>query len=345
MKNYFSFLRSLDFWVFIISLASLHGASFHIMDVTTATDNVDCVTYLGLAEFEFDQYEVRKYRILVPFIASGLDYLFGGVFDYLAPWTFEGDFSMGMSFLIINNLLFSLAGVFVFRYIHHLTGHLFASFAGVISVLTCRWTGFLAGLPLVDSFFFLILVMVLLGLRTRNLRLILWSVFLGPWAKESFIFIAPIIFFYAPLKKKKQILYFLVSGILVFTSRFLIDYYSGASSIAAIEEDFDHFNNIAVSLRRLFSFHGLYEVFSVTGFWVLLLIPAILNRNLKTHLLSLRGFEWWYMVSVLFQAIISTEIARMLFLLTPLLALVWARIISDYFKGDLQFVFEKKQLL
>ncbi|PWE00782.1 hypothetical protein [Marinilabilia rubra] len=343
MKINFSFLRSLDFWVFIVSLAALHGVSFHVMDVTTATDNVDCVTYLGLAEFDFDQYVVRKYRILVPFIASGLDFLFGGIFDYLAPWTFNGDFSMGMSFLIVNNLLFALAGVFVFRYLYNSTGQMFASFVGLISVLTCRWTGYLAGLPLVDSLYFLVLVMVLLGLRNRNSRLILWAIFLGPWAKESFIFIAPIIFFYAPIKKEKQILYFFISGILVFASRLLIDYNSGASTFAALEEDFDHFNNIAVSLERLFSFHGVYELFSVTGFWVLLLIPALLSKTLKSHLLSLHGFEWWYVFSILLQAVISTDLARMLFLLTPVLALLWGRIVSDYFNGDLQFVTQERK--
>lgn len=344
MKINFSFFGSLDFWVFIISLAAIHGVSFHVMDVTTATDNKDCLTYLGLAEFDFDQYPVRKYRIIIPFVASAIDYLFGSVFDYLAPWTFSGDFSMGMSFLIINNLLFALAGVFVFRYVYNSTGQILASFVGLISVLTCRWTGFLAGLPLVDSLYFLVLVMALLGLKTRNVKLILWSIFLGPWAKESFIFIAPIIFFYAPIKKEKQILYFFISGILVFTSRFLIDYHSGASTMAAFEEDFDHFNNIAVSLGRLFSFHGLYEVFSVTGFWVLLLVPAILRETAKKHLLTLRGFEWWYVVSVLFQAVISTDIARMLFLLTPVLALLWGRIVSDFLKGNLQFATQKQEL-
>jgi hypothetical protein len=249
-----------------------------------------------------------------------------------------------MSFLIVNNLFLALTGVMVFKYVYAHSGQVFASFIGLVSFLTCRWTGFIAGLPLVDSFYILVLSMVLLGFKTRNRQLLIATIFLGPWAKEAFLFIAPIIFFYAPVKKSKQILYFLISGVLVFSSRFLIDYYNNTSGLAALGEDLNHFANFMVSFKRLFSFHGVYEIFSVTGVWIVLLIPALVFGKLKAYLRSFHGFEWWYIASVVLQALISTEIARMLYLLTPVLAVLWARVVSDFVVSGYQFPIKRENL-
>jgi len=320
----------LDVWIFFLSLAVIHGVSFHVMSITDVLEMKDCVSYLGLAEFDFDQYEVRKYRVIVPFLASFLNFLLGDVFQALSPWSFTGDFSVSMSFLIVNNVILALTGVLVFKYVFSHTQKLLPALIGLISLLTCRWTGFIAGLPLVDSLYLFVLVMVLLGLKTRNNKLIIASVFLGPWAKEAFIFIAPIIFFYSDVPKKKQVLLFLLSGILVFSARFLIDYYSNASQLASLKEDFMHFGDIPVSLQRLFSFHGLYEIFSVTGFWVLLIIPSLMKKSFINCLKRFNAYEWWFMAAVILQVLLSTDLARMLFLLTPVLAALWGIIIADF---------------
>ncbi|WP_010662503.1 hypothetical protein [Marinilabilia salmonicolor] len=327
MKKLTNLLFSSDSFIFFISLAVIHGVSFQVMDVLTVANNPDSVTYLGIAELDFNQSEIRRYRVIIPFLAGAINFVFGNLFDLLAPWTFEGDFSLSMSFLIVNNLLMALAGVFVFKYVYVHTGHFISSILGLVSFLTCRWTGVLAGTPLVDSLFVLVLVLVLLGLKTNNWQMLIFSIFLGPWAKESFIFIAPIIFFYAPIKKTRMFFLFLVSGILVFSGRFIIDALSDTPPLLSLGKDVRHLTYIVLGLKRLFSFHGIYEVFSVTGFWILLIVPAVLNGKLKSYLIAFKGYEWWFLVSVIFQALISVEISRMLFLLTPLLAVLWGKVI------------------
>ncbi len=334
MKNVIALFSSKESFIFLFSLAVIHGVSFQAMDMLTAVDNPDSITYLGIAELDFNQSEIRKYRVIIPFLAGIINFVFGSLFDLLAPWTFEGDFSLSVSFLIVNNLIMALAGVFVFKYIFAHTNHFYASLLGLVSFLTCRWTGVLAGTPLVDSLFVLVLALVLLGLKTNNRQMIIISVFLGPWAKESFIFIAPIIFFYAPIKKKKLILYFLISGVLVFMGRYLIDFSSDTPPLLALGKDVTHLSYFMMGFKRLFSFHGIYEVFSVTGFWVLLIIPAIWNRKLKNYLKEFGGYEWWFVLSIIFQALISVEIARMLFLLTPLMSMLWGKILTDIFQKD-----------
>ncbi|MBN2736044.1 MAG: hypothetical protein JXR70_03625 [Spirochaetales bacterium] len=330
MRKFTNLLFTPESFIFFISLAVVHGASFQAMDMITAADNPDSITYLGIAELDFNQSEIRRYRVIIPFLAGFINFIFGNLFDALAPWTFKGDFSLSISFLIVNNLLMALTGVFVFKYVYFHTRHFLSSTLGLISFLTCRWTGILAGTPLVDSLFIFILVLVLLGLKTNNRQMLIFSIFLGPWAKESFIFIAPIIFFYAPIKKTRMVLLFLISGILVFSGRFIIDSLSDTPPLLALGKDFRHLTYILSGFKRLFSFHGLYEVFSVTGFWVLLIVPAALNRKVKSYLTDFKGYEWWFLVSVVFQALISVEIARMLFMLTPVLAVLWAKVFKDF---------------
>jgi hypothetical protein len=334
MKNLIAFFSSQESFIFLFSLAVIHGVSFQVMDMLTVVDNPDSITYLGIAELDFNQSEIRKYRVIIPFLAGLINLVFGSLFDFVAPWTFEGDFSLGVSFLIVNNLIMALAGVFIFKYVYAHTRHFLASMLGLVSFLTCRWTGVLAGTPLVDSLFVLILVLVLLGLKTENRHMLVVSIFLGPSAKESFIFIAPIIFFYAPIKRKNLILYFVISGVLVFLGRFLIDYLSDTPPLLAFEKDVRHLSYFMIGFKRLFSFHGIYEVFSVTGFWVLLIIPAIWHKRMTNYLKEFSGYEWWFVMSVIFQALISVEIARMLFLLTPVLVMFWGKIMTDIFQKD-----------
>jgi hypothetical protein len=303
------------------------------MDISLVPDTV---TYLGVFDFDFDQNPVRKYRVIVPLLARAVHSVFGGVFERLAPETFPGNFSVGMSFLVVNNLIMSLFAVFVYRFIAAYSSWILASIVGLLSVLTCRWTGGFAGLPLVDSLYLLVLAMTLLGLKTQNKTLIIVSIFLGPWAKESFIFIAPIIFFYAPVSKKKQILLFALSGILVFSFRYFIDTISGSSASGALQRMVSHFGDIPISLKRLLSFHGIYEIFSVTGFWFLLIIPAIVKKVFWSSVKRFEPFVFWFIVSVFFQTILSTDVARMLYLLTPVLAVLWSilleRVIPDSLK-------------
>ncbi len=335
-----------EFWVFILCLAVIHGPSFHIIDIVDPSMGNDTVSYLGLFNFDFNQYTVRKYRVIVPFAARLIYELFGGIFSRLSPDTFPGNFAVGMSFLVVNNIIMSLFGVFVYRFISNYSSWFVASLVGLLSMLACRWTAIFAGEPLVDSLYLLVLAMVLVGLKEKNKTLIIISIFLGPWAKESFIFIAPIIFFFAPLNKLKQVLLFALSGAIVFSARYYIDSISGTNALGTMQENFSHFGSILYSLKRLFSFHGVYEIFSITGFWILLTIPAFTKRIFVKTLVRFDFFVFWFVVSVFFQAILSTDIARMLYMLTPILAAFWAMLIVEIFPKNIRknFSFSNQHL-
>lgn len=317
--------------LFLFCFAVIFGPAYALFDSYNydTIANPDLKTYLGLANFDFDQSPIRKYRVIIPFLAFGVNYLLGPVFSGIAPVSFPGpDFSMCMSFLIVNCVFMSVFGMLVYHLCKEFGASRLAAIIGLLSVLTCRWTSYYAGLPGVDSLYLVVAAMTLLGIKTKNSRLVLLAIFIGPWAKESFIFIAPLIFFFSSINKWKQLILFAVSGILVFSFRYYLDIYSHATIGLGLKSDFAHLNNMIVSLKLLFSFKGIYEIISVFGVWGLLFIFVLNSRVRMALKQTITLYLLVFLFIVLFHIIISSDIARMLYIATPVFA-IWFSTITD----------------
>jgi hypothetical protein len=337
MKYELNLLRYQDkTWVqnlvlFLFCFAVIFGPAYALFDSYNydTIANPDLKTYLGLANFDFDQSPIRKYRVIIPFLVSGVNYIFGPVFSCIAPQSFPGpDFSMCMSFLIVNSMFMSVFGMLVYHLCKEFGSSRLAAIIGLLSVLTCRWTAYYAGLPGVDSLYLVVAAMTLLGIKTKNSKLILLAIFIGPWAKESFIFIAPLLFFFSSINKWKQLFLFAVSGILVFSFRYYLDMFSHATFGLGLKNDFAHLNNIFVSLKLLFSFKGIYGIVSVFGVWGLLFIFALNSRIRMALKQKTTLFLLVFLFIVLVHIVISSDIARMLYLATPVFA-IWFSTITD----------------
>ncbi len=327
--------------VWFLSLAIVLGPAYTLFDNYNYdfVENPDIETYMGLASFDFDQSPVRRYRVLVPFAAAGVNFILSPILDRVQPWTFPGpDFSLGFSFLLVNSILVALCGLLVFQLCQQFGISVPGSILGSLSFLTCRWTAYAAGLPLVDSLYLLVIIMVLLAIKTRRDSLIILAIMLGPWAKESFIFIAPLIFFFHPMKKGKLLFWFVLSGAIVFSFRYAFDQLNGFSASESIQKDLGHFDQIGPSLQRLFSFHGLYEILSIIGLWgagFLLLIKKEFRISLKQ---LTPVYFYFFLGIVLVHALLSYDLARMFFLATPLLAVWYGKFADDLVKkSGLQF--------
>ncbi|AXP80611.1 hypothetical protein CJ739_1522 [Mariniflexile rhizosphaerae] len=317
--------------VFLFCFAIIFGPAFALFDSYDydTVANPDIGTYLGLAEFNFEQSITRKYRVIIPFLASGINYTFGGLFNILAPNTFPGpDFSMCFSFLIVNCIFMSIFGMLIYKLCKEFGASLLPAIIGLLSVLTCRWTSYLAGTPMVDSLYLIIIAATILGIKTKNSKLIILTIFIGPWAKESFIFIAPIIFFFSSINKWKQVLLFTISALIVFSFRYYLDMHSKPISGLGLDNAFNHMNNISISLKRLFSFHGVYEIISICGLWGILFIFLFK----KSTRILLKQKTTFYMVIFLFvvliHALLSVELARMFYIATPVIA-IWFSLICE----------------
>jgi len=333
-QRIFLFLQSSKgqpYLIYFLFLSLTAGTSFALFSdyIYKEAANPDLDTYLGLSHFDFDQSPIRRYRIIVPFLAAGLHAILHPILNLIQPQHFPGpDFSMGFCFLIVNNLI--MAGAFSMIYALGKRIGLQDRWAmvSVLFIVTCRWTLYVCGLPLVDSLYFFVLTATLYAITTRNIRWTYAVMLLGPWAKESFVFIAPLIFFFGPVPKLKQIPIWILSGMLIFAFRYGYDHWAQLPVEESFQRDVAHLGFISDSLTRLFSFHGVYEMASIVGLggvsFLLLLHPKI-RQEWKS---GIQPFQWIYLLIILWHALLSTDLARMLYLMMPVLALWMGQLVQ-----------------
>lgn len=325
--------------IFLLSFAIIVGPAMSIMDSFDYSSlSPDIKTYLGLANGDFDQNAVRRYRIIVPFMASLVNFCFGFIFDKIQPWSFKGpDFSLGLSFLLINTGLLSLAAVYIFKILKHYKVSTLSSIIALLCFLSCRWSAYIAGLPWVDSLYFLMVVILLYSIITSNAKLLFIALLIGPLSKESFIFFYPLIIFYSNENWLRKI-GFITSGVLLaFLVRFLIDYSYNFNISDSIHKDLDHFNQIMLSLKRMFSFHGIYELFSITSLFTLPFF-FLLSGQIRSKVISnLPSFSMLFFVIIIFHAMLSSDLTRMYYLMLPLLCLVIGLILDELFSKNPRF--------
>lgn len=318
--------------IFILSFIILWNLGFHILIYFPLAQSPDIQTYLGLSHLHFDESLVRQYRIIIPLLASLLHFFFGWFFDLFHPWTFEGDFSLCFSFLLVNTFIMALALTFIFKLCRSFQLSYVPCLFAWVAVLSSRWSAELSGLPLVDSLYFLSLVLTIYGLITGKNKWVFFSILIGPWAKESYLFMIPVILIFMPGNRLKTLGYIGLSGVLVFSFRFALDAYLGRSMMNSFYEDISSINSVELSLKRLMSFHGIYDLFGVIGFWIL--IPIFIwftDWKLFIHKYK-RVFPLFnaYLLIVLVQALLSSDLSRMFYLAIPVIA-VWISISLNIF--------------
>jgi len=326
--EHFRNLRLDSPWLlFFVFLAMIHGVSWGFADSYDHMSVVDVQTYVGLSEFDWDQHPVRRYRVIVPMLAAGVQFVLGPILSAVSPQDFPGDFATIMSFLIVNNLLMSIYGLLVFYIVRStvISTAIWPALMGVTAVLTSRWTAYIAGSALVDSLFLVTIGLLLLGVLKKKLPLLILVIYLGPWAKESFIFFVPLLMFVDKKLWLRLGIHLLISGVIVFGFRYWFDQTIGADFGASISRDVSHFGGIPDSLRRLFSVHGAYELMSIGGAWNVFLVFGLFVAKIRKALFEKMNVLWWlFLGSILFQALLSQELARMFYMAAPLLAVMVA---------------------
>lgn len=319
--------------VFLFCLAVITGPAIAILFAFDLSQATDCYSYLGIADFNFEQSPVRRFRVIIPFTAALLNKVFGAIFVKLAPTYFKGDFGLPFSFFIVNSMLMSYFGVLIYRYCKAYGLAHVVALLGVLVMLTCRYTSYLAALPLVDSLFCVVVAMSLLGIKERNTPMLIAAIFVGPFAKESFIFIAPLIFFYGHINKGKQLVYLALSGALVFSYRYIYELYAPAMHFSGLKADLSHIYRIPVYIKSLLSFTGFYKMFSNLFVWTLIPLLAYLYvpGYFKTWWKQKDYLFLWFMLSVMLQMLLSGSLERMFYISMPALCL-WVAVSANELK-------------
>jgi hypothetical protein len=291
----------------------------------------DCVSYLGLAHFDFLQNPARRYRIIIPFAAAAINFLIGGVFAKISPSYFVGDFSLQFCFFLINLALTSFFGLLIYRYCRAFGTTKLSALIGALTMLTCRYTVYMVAYPLVDSLFCVVVALSLLGLKLKNTNMLLWAIFLGPFVKESFIFVAPVIFFFSHISKTRLLLYFITAGILVFAFRYFFDLFTAASIKGDLRFDFDHFANLIINLPKMFSLSTLSKVIMNTGLWIMIPLAVLFTdpAGAKGLIKRLDKYLIYFMCSVAIQMLLSGSMERMFYIAMPVICVVVALSVDE----------------
>ncbi len=308
-----------EYLLMLIVLATIFSLAFLYLISVPISGIPDARNYLHMAQWEVDDHPVRRYRVIIPFLAGGLDQCAGWAFDKLHPWSFEGDFSMALCFLLINTGLMTAAYVMIFFMLRKMKYSYLISIIGILAGLSCRWTIEVSALPLVDAFYFLCAVLFFYGVRMASMPALIISMYAGMWAKESFVLFLPLLLFVSHQWKKW--VWHGILGMLVYVGfRIVYDILTEYNSMKSISEDLSHVQNIMGSLTRLFSVHGMYEVFSVIGFWII--IPMWIGWKRKKIFCPPENQHSKFYLSFLFvvfvHALLSQDLGRMLYLAMPL---------------------------
>jgi hypothetical protein len=310
--------------VFFLCLAAIAGPALSSLFDGSEKQFPDAATYLGIANGDFDQTPVRRYRILIPFLARALDLITAGLFENLSPTYYQGEFSLRFSFFLVNLCIMAWFCSLVYRYCTSFGFSRSGAILGTAAVVTSRYTIYFAALPLIDSLISVVTALVLLGIKTGNKKMLVFAIFLGPLARESFIFIAPLIVFFGRIPALRQVLYFTLSGMLALIVRITIDHYYPLTTISWLQADANHFLNIQENLPLLFSWYGLYKVLINMGLWLLLPLTAFfLKRDfLKGIFNGQTACLLMFLISVLIQMLLSGSMERMFYPLLMVFAVV-----------------------
>lgn len=315
---------------FGVALAVLAGPAFPTYRHYDFSHSRDTLTYLKLARGEYGGLSItRRYRVVVPWLAAALaaPARLLAARGHLAdappavaklPTPLPDDAPLQLAFFLVNTLLVAAAGALVWRTAEAAGAVPLAAGLGMAVALSSRWATYAAALPLTDSLYCLIFALALYGVRARAGWALLLAVLLGPLAKESFVFLVPWLWWFGrPALPWPRLLVGLAGGYgAVAAIHAYVDARAGADATASVTNAFAHFDNIAYSLRRLASLHGVVEMFSIFGFgW--LLLAAGRSRGPAGWWARLGAAGRWLPVVVAAHMLLSGDLGRMGYLLFP----------------------------
>lgn len=322
-----------NLFVFFFALSLLIGSGYNMYLHYDFSHTIDTKTYLAIAKGDFrDQSMTRRYRVLVPFASAVVAWPISKMYTKLWPQRGEDEWPLRLAFFMVNSILCAVAGVIIFNICRLYGATVISSFLAMTAILAGRWMNYTVGLPMTDSLYLLVIALTIYGIKAKSPLALIFCIFIGPFAKESFIFVAPIIFFWGCIPKWKQVIYFILSGSLVFGARYLIDQKAGTTYSSSFLNAFDHTENFTYSLQRIFSFHGIGEIFTVMGTFTFIILAGFFGG--KTERRKWITLIDWPSIALIFaliiHAVLSSEVARMLFFGSPIWALMIALILDRH---------------
>ncbi len=301
-------------WLFFVGI--LIGPAYNTyVHYDFSYTTIDCKAYMHVANAEFAEATItHRYRVIVPFVAKAISFPLQLIYTKLWPHRADSTWPLQLAFLIVNTSILAFAMLLLFNWLKQFVRKNWVALLACTALIAGRWYNDMAGLPLTDSLYVLMIVMVCIAIQKQNWQLTLLCIFLGPWSKESFLFVAPLLFWFGT-NRIKQIPFWLLSGVLVFGFRYWIDSSISIAATQSIHEYSNHFYDIVYTFKKLASVRGIGEIFTVLGVFTFLVIGALSKKTLRA---KVPKYVLWLFPIFILHAFLSGEAARMLAFATPL---------------------------
>jgi hypothetical protein len=331
--------------IFLFCYALILGTSYTMYVHYDFSHSTDTKSYLKLAEGNYQVTSTHRYRVIIPGLAAAIAVPVKAVYHTLWPHRPENQWPLRLSFYLVNSLFLALAGTIIFFTCLQYKASAISSLIAVTAVLTSRWAAYIGGLPLIDSLYIVIISLIVYGLKARSREALVVCIFVGPFAKESFIFIAPLILFFGRniLSLRLQIPLFILSGTIVFSFRYFIDHNLGVASEQSILNAIDNKENFIYTFHRIFAIRGLGEMLSVFGIFTFILFAGLLGKTRKEWTALIDTPCYWLLASIIVHIFLSGDAGRMFYLYCPVFAIMVALILDkhEYFSGYRKLIQEK----
>jgi hypothetical protein len=289
----------------------------------------DSLSYLAMSNGDSDIASIHRYRISIPFLADL-------VRNVIRPLVSSDQLHAldALSFYIVNYLITSLVGLFLYHFLIELKFKPELSLMGVFIFLGSRITILSTGAPMVDSLYHLsIIVIVYLCLTQRSMLLCLLTPLLI-LTKETTVPFLFLPFFLKTINRKLILLSLSVSFAILFWVRSLVR--AALPNVVESEDSIlvtitshlaSGLQNLSQSYFSLAGWHDLFSPFSV--FWVIALFGAWLEFKKIDTYYEIPRFLFWIIPIAFGYTVLSSNAGRMLHSLFPLV-IPYALIAIDY---------------
>jgi hypothetical protein len=321
--------------IFIIAFIILgfnYGVSYQQFlhfDWTDARGLGDSTSYLGMSNGDSGIASVHRYRIIIPFLVD----LIRDAIQPLIPVE-KLNIIDALSFYLVNYVITSLAGLFLYLYLIALKFKPERSLLGVFIFLGSRITILSTGAPIVDSLYYLAIIVILYFCLThRSIALSLLNPFLI-LTKETTVPFLFLPFLIKTMNRKLILLSLTVSFFVLFSVRNRIT--SSLPNVVKLDDPIlltitNHLasglGNLSQSYFSLTGWHGLFSPFSV--FWLIAFFGAWLEFNKIDMYYQIPRFLLWIIPITFIYTVLSSNVGRMLHGLFPIV-IPYALIGIDY---------------
>lgn len=307
-----------------LALGLLLNAAYPTYRHYDFSHSLDTRSYLRLASGRFDSVNVtRRYRLLVPLAAGALARPLASVpAPTTGPPRPAGEWPLRLAFYLINCILVGAAGACFYRGARLAGASAGAASLALAAVLSSRWAGYAAGLPLTDSLYLLVFGLGYYAARRGPGAgwAVALALLLGPLAKEAFVFLLPwLAWFGRPALGWRGQAAALALGLAALAVvHFWVDQAAGAGASTSVTNALAHVENLTYSVQKAFSPKGMAELFSIFGLFWLAVAAALAQPAGRRALAPVLGWaEGSLLAVVAAHLLLSGDLGRMGYLLAP----------------------------